>query len=107
MANEKQIIDDGQLSVPEKWSREEIEYCDDLYDCACVDIMKKQNEIIDCLEKIRRKMAPRKPVYPKNRSIHHSIVCPNCGGLVGDLDREYHFCPNCGTEIDWEELKRS
>lgn len=42
------------------------------------------------------------PIANKGKSGQFAPVCGKCGGIMDLLQGELNYCPNCGTEINWE-----
>lgn len=67
--------------------------------------------------KALEKQIPKKPITETvNRGISVSgeydidfnYLCPHCNTVVGDYETDdafYKFCPECGQDLDWNDLK--
>lgn len=50
---------------------------------------------------LKEKNEPKKPIELDQWGEYWK--CPACGKYaVNDLGCKYKYCPNCGTEFDWE-----
>lgn len=70
---------------------------------ACLEEIQQYRAIgtIEEFKALKEKNEPKKPIALDQWGEYWK--CPACGKYaVNDLGCKYKYCPNCGTEFDWE-----
>ena len=78
-----------------------------------IDIAKQLEELkqyraigtVEEFKALKEKSVAKKPIELDQWGEYWK--CPTCGKYaVNDLGCKYKYCPNCGTEFDWESAEQ-
>lgn len=79
---------------------ESIDYCLERDNDRIPTTQDDLQTIIEALEKqIPCKLAP------KSSKKAEVPVCGKCNGIMGLMQGELNYCPNCGQKIEWSDVK--
>ena len=73
-----------------------------LKEFAIVDAIQEDYDVIDMAIEALEKQIPKEPIKLKAGAYTR---CPVCKNNVENLMEQHGYCPSCGQNIGWEELK--